>query len=75
MQTLLKTLNFMYKVHEYEMKCFSKTQDSKLVFLKLRFLNNLPLNSQATNLFFIKLKVFSNLVGQTKNTHNNMYKV
>ena len=75
MQKFLKALKFMNYMHEYEMKCFSKTQVVKPIFPKLRFSNILPLNSQASNMFCIKHKVFSNLVGQTKNTHNYMYNV
>ena len=44
-------------------------------FLKIKIFNPFFLNSQASNMFYIKLKEFSNLVGQTKDTHNNMYKV
>ena len=54
---------------------FSKTQVLNPVFPKLRFSNIRPLNSQASNMFYIKLKVFSNFVGQTKDTHNYMHNV
>ena len=37
MQKLLKTLNFMNKMHEYKMKCFSKTLVLNPFFPKLRF--------------------------------------
>ena len=37
-----KALNFMNKMHEYEMKCFSKTLVWNPVFPKLRFSNNSP---------------------------------
>ena len=37
LKTLLKTLNKRNKMHEYEMKCFSKTQVLKPVFQNLRF--------------------------------------
>ena len=37
MQKLLKALNFMNHMHEYEMKCFSKTHVLNPVFPKLRF--------------------------------------
>ena len=43
-------------MHEYEMKCFSKTQVLNLVFSKLRFSNILPLNFQAPNMFCINSK-------------------
>ena len=42
LQKLLKALNFMDEMHEYEMKCFSKTLVWNPVFLKLRFSNNSP---------------------------------
>ena len=38
-------------MHEYEMKCFSKTQDLNPVFPKLRFSTILPLKSQTQNMF------------------------
>ena len=37
MQKLLKALNFMNHMHEYEMKCFSKTHVLNPIFPKLRF--------------------------------------
>ena len=37
MQKLLKAMNFMNHMHEYEMKCFSKTHVLNPVFPKLRF--------------------------------------
>ena len=37
MQKLPKTLNFMKHMHEYEMKCFSKTHVLNPIFPKLRF--------------------------------------
>ena len=51
LKKLLKALNIRNKMHEYEMKCFSKTQVLNLVFPKLRFSNILPLNSQTPNMF------------------------
>ena len=45
LKKLLKALNIMNKMHEYEMKFFSKTQVLNPVFSKLRFSNILPLNS------------------------------
>ena len=74
MQRLLKALNFMNKMHEYEMECFPKTLVLNPIF-KIKIFHQLSLNSQIANMFCIKLKEFSNLVGQTKITHNNMYKV
>ena len=75
MQKLLKALNFMNKMHEYKMKCSSKTLVLNPDFSKNKVFKQLSLNSQVANMFCIKLKEFSNLVGQTKITHNNMYKV
>ena len=42
LQKLLKALNFVNKMHEYEMKCFSKTLVLNPVFPKLRCSNNSP---------------------------------
>ena len=42
LKTLLKVLNIRNKMHEYEIKCFSKTQVLNPVFPNLRFSNNLP---------------------------------
>ena len=44
------------------------------VFPKLKFLT-FSINFQASNQFCIKLKVFANLVGQSKDAHSNMYNV
>ena len=68
LKTLLKALNIRSKIHEYKMKCFSKTQVLNPVFPNLRFSNILPLKSQTQNMFCTKkiLKVISNLVGQTE---------
>ena len=65
----------MNKMHKYEMKCSSKTLVLNPNFSKIKIFNQLSLNSQTAKMFYIKLKEFSNLVGQTKITHNNMYKV
>ena len=68
LKILLKALNIGNKMHEYEMKCFSKTQVLNLVFPKLSFLNILPFKISNTKYVLHKkiLKVISNLVGQTK---------
>ena len=50
----------MNKMHEYEMKCFSKTQVLNPIFPKLRFSNSLPLSSQTQNMFCTKKKTQSN---------------
>ena len=74
-QKLLKALNFMNKIHEYEMKYFSKNASFEPSFPRIKIFKPFSLNSQASNMFCIKLKEFSNLVGQTKDIDNNMYKV
>ena len=64
MQKLLKALNFMEKKKKsmsMRWNAFSKTLVLNPIFPKLRF--------------SIKTLIFSNLVGQTKITHNSMYKV
>ena len=75
LQKLLKALKFMNKMHEYEMKCFSKNTCFEPNFPKMKIFNQFSLNYQASNTFCINFKEFSNLVGQTKITHNNMYRV
>ena len=47
-------------MHEYEMKCFSKTKVLNPVFPKLRFSNILPLKSQTQNMFCTKKNTQSN---------------
>ena len=42
MQKLLKALNFMNHMHEYKMKCFSKTLVLNLVFPKNKIFNQDP---------------------------------
>ena len=42
LKTFLKALNIRNKMHEYKMKCFSKTQVLNPVFPNLRLSNNLP---------------------------------
>ena len=56
MLKLLKVQYFMNKMHEYEVKSFSKT---------LEFNPDLPKTSFSTNCLQ-KLKLISNLVGQTE---------
>ena len=53
---------------------FFKNKDLSPIFPKLKFLT-FSINFQASNQFCTKLKVFANLVGQTKDTYNNMYNV
>ena len=51
-----------------------KNKELSPIFPKLKFLT-FSINFQALNQFCTKLKVFANLVGQTKDTHYNMYNV
>ena len=54
---------------------FQKPKILNPIFLKTSF-NHPPIQfSQATNMLCTNLKIFSNLVGQTKNTHTSMYSV
>ena len=55
-------------------ECFSKNTRFEASFPKIKMFNQFFLNSQASSTFFIKYKEFSNLVGQTKIKHNNMYR-
>ena len=61
-------------MHEYEMKCSSKTQVLNPIFQNLDFNQSPPL-FLSNKLVVHKTQYFSNLVGQTKNTHNYMYNV
>ena len=61
-------------MHEYVMIWFSKTRIDAQFSQILKFLT-FPTNFQTSNEFCTKLKLFANLVGQTKDTHNNMYNV
>ena len=49
-----QSIEYKKKMHEYEMKCFSKTQVLNPVFPKLRFSHILPLKSQTQNMFCTK---------------------
>ena len=64
MQKLLKVQCFMNKMHEYEMKSFSKTLEFNPDLPKTRFSINLSSN--------LKLLI---LDGHNKITHNIMYQV
>ena len=75
MQKLLKAWYFMNRMHEYKMRCFSKTLVWNPDLLKIKFSINFSLNSQTSNTFCIKIKEFLILDGHNKITHNNMYKV
>ena len=63
------------KMYVYEMKMLLKNTCIEPRFPKNKIFNQISLNSQTANMFCIKLKEFSNLIGQTKITYNNMYKV
>ena len=65
----------MNKMHEYEMKSFSKTLEFNPDLPKNKIFNLFVLKSQTLNTFCIKIKKFKILDGQNKITHNNMYKV
>ena len=69
LKKLLKALNVRNKMHEYEMKCFSKTQDLNPVFPEFRFSNILPLNSQAPNIFCIRNQSICKLGWLDRKTH------
>ena len=56
-------------MHEYEMKCFSKTQVLNLDFPKLGFSNNLPLSSQTQNMFCTKTQSNCKLGWSDRETH------
>ena len=68
LKTLLKALNIRNKMHEYEMKCFFKTQVLNPVFPKLSFSNILPFKISNKKYVLHKkiLKVISNLIGLTE---------
>ena len=68
-EKLLKALNIMNKMHEYEMKFFSKTQVLNPVFPKLRFSNILPLNSQIQNMFRTRTQNNYKLGWSDRDTH------
>ena len=69
LKKLLKALNIRNKMHEYEMKCFSKTQVLNPIFPKLRFSNILPLNSQTPNMFCIRTQSICKLGWLDRKTH------
>ena len=75
MQKFLKAYDFMNKMHEYKNEMLFKNTCFEPSFPKNKIFNQLSLNSQTSNPFFIKNKEFSNLDDQNKITHKNMYKV
>ena len=75
MQKLLKAQYFMNKVHEYEMKSFSKTLEFNPDLPKTRFFNQFDLKTQTLNTFCIKINEHIILDGHIKITHNIIYQV
>ena len=66
----------MNRMHEYEMKCFSKTLVFNPYLPKTHFWINLSsTTTQTLNIFCIKIKEHIILDGHNKITHINMYKV
>ena len=62
-------------MHEYEMKCSSKTQVLNPIFPKKKIdFNNLPFFCLATKQFYIKLKVFFFFkLGWLDHKHTQLY--
>ena len=75
MQKLLKTQYFMNKMHEYEMKSFSKTLGFNPDLPKTHFWINLSSITQTLKIFCIKIKEHIILDGHNKIIHNMMYQV
>ena len=69
-----KHWNLRTIMHEYEMIWFSKTRILSPNSPKQKFLHSPQIFKQQIN-FAQNSKYLQNLVGQTINTHNNMYKV
>ena len=65
LKTFLKALNIRNKMHEYEMKCFSKNTSFKPSFPKFKIFKQSPLKFSKHKICFAQqLKVIANLVGQ-----------
>ena len=75
MQKLLKAHYFMNKMHEYEMKGFSKTLEFNLHRPKTSFSIKLSSKTQTLSTFCIKIKKLLILDGHNKITHKIMYQV
>ena len=73
MQKLLKAHCYMNKMHEYEIKKFSKTLEFNTDLPKTRFSIKFILKAQTLNIFCIKIKKLLILDGYNKFTHNIMY--
>ena len=65
----------MNKMHEYEMKSFSKTLEFNLDHPKTSFFNQFVFKAQTLNAFCFKIKEHVIFDGHNKITHINMYKV
>ena len=63
----------MNRMHEFEMKSFSKTLEFDPNLPKTRFSINLSSNQKTLNTFCIKIKEILILDGHNKITHNIMY--
>ena len=66
MQKLLKAWYFMNRMHEYEMKYFSKTLVLNLDLLKIRFSINISLNLKLQTHFALKSSNFQSWMATTK---------
>ena len=66
MQKLLKALNFINKMHEYEMKCYSKTLVLNPVFPKLKFSINSPYILKHQTCFAQNLRSFQTWLAKPK---------
>ena len=66
MQKLLKALNFMNKMNEYEMQCFSKTVVLNPGFPRLRFSINSPYTLKHQTCFAQNLRNFQTWLAKPK---------
>ena len=72
MQKLLKAHCFMNKMHEYEMKSFSKTLEFNPDLPKTSFFNQFVSKTQTLNTFCIKIKEYMILDDHNKITQYNV---
>ena len=66
MQKLLKVQYIMNRMHEYEMKCFSKTLVLNPDLPKIRFSINISLNLKLQTHFALKSRNFQSWMDTTK---------
>ena len=66
MQKLLKEWYFINRMHEYEMKCFSKTLVLNPNLPKIKFLINFSLNFKLQTHFALKSRNFQSWMATTK---------